>query len=172
MTLYLLSIGCIIREFSDAVDSIRRLSLSIHWRFEVLQWFCFCCRFVDQPWHSVFVNSMHQRWLYFCFRFDASVINSLTLSITYVGCHSVFIDDFKVYSYCVFTVDLWISRDIAFFTIPCVSHDSIFAIDLMHRLWIQWHYQFHTSAVTQYSLTISRSIVALFSPVIYGSVVA
>jgi len=154
MTLYLLSIGCIIREFSDAVDSIRRLSLSIHWRFEVLQWFCFCCRFVDQLWHSVFVNSMRQRWLYFCFRFDASVINSLTLSITYVGCHSVFIDDFKVYSYCVFTVDLWISRDIAFFTIPYVSHDSILlsiwcigrefndTINSIRRLSLSIHWRF------------------------------
>jgi hypothetical protein len=63
--------------------------------------------------------------------FDASVVNSLTLSITYVGCHLIFIDDYKVYSDTVFTDDLWINNDIAFLTIPCVSHDSIFAIDLM-----------------------------------------
>jgi len=81
---------------------------------------------------------MRQQWLYFCYRFYASVVNSLTLSSTYIGCHSVFIDDFKVYSDSVFTDDLWISRDISFLTIPSVSHDSIFAIDLMPRSWIQW----------------------------------
>jgi hypothetical protein len=110
--------------------------------------------FMDQQWHSVFDNSMHQPRLYFCYRFDASVVNSLTLSITYVGCQSVFIDDVKVYNYRIFAGDLWISCDIAFLTIPCVSHDSIFAIDWMLRSWIHWHCRFHTSAVTQYSLTI------------------
>jgi hypothetical protein len=45
-------------------------------------------------------------------------VNSLTLSIPYVGCHSVFIDDFKVYSYSVFAADLSISGDITFLTIP------------------------------------------------------
>jgi hypothetical protein len=83
---------------------------------------------------------MRQPRLYFCYRFDVSVVNSLTLSITYVGCHLVFINDFKVYSYCLFAGDIWISCDIAFLTIPCVSHDSIFAIDWMHQSWIQWHF--------------------------------
>jgi hypothetical protein len=61
-------------------------------------------------------------------------VNSLTLSIPNVGCHSVFIDDFKVYRDSVCDDDLWISRDIAFLTIPSVSYDSIFAIDSMCRL--------------------------------------
>jgi hypothetical protein len=56
-------------------------------------------------------------------------------------------------------------------TIPCVNHDSIFAIDLMHRWWIHWLCRFHTSAVTQYSLTISSSIGTLFLLTIYGSAV-
>jgi hypothetical protein len=157
-------------------------------------------------------------------------MNSLTLSIPHISWHSVFIDDFKVYSDFVFADDLWISRDIAFLTIPCVSHDSSFAIDLMSRSWIYWrcrlhtsavividdfevysdsvfvddlwiisdiafltilcvshdsifgidlmrqswiHWRcrFHLSAVTQYSLTISRCTVSLFSPAIYGSTV-
>ena len=58
-------------------------------------------------------------------------MNSLTLSIPYVRCHSVLIDDFKVYSDFVFAEDLWMSLDITFLTIPCVSHDSIFATDFM-----------------------------------------
>jgi hypothetical protein len=33
-------------------------------------------------------------------------------------------------------------------TIPCVSHDSIFAIDLMRWSRIHWCYRFHASAVT------------------------
>jgi hypothetical protein len=60
-------------------------------------------------------------------------MNSLTLSIPYVSCHSVFIDDSKIYTDFVFAGDLWINSDIALFTIPCVSHDFIFSIDLMRR---------------------------------------
>ena len=232
MTLFLLSIWCVGREFIDIIDSIRRLSLSIHWRFHGLQWLCFRRRFMDHPWHSVFDNSMSMLWLHFCYRFDASFVNSLTLSILYVhchsifinnfkfnmdsvfaddlwisshiaffynsmslpwlyffyrfdasfvnsltlsipyvGCHSVFIDNFKVYSDSVFADNLWISRDITFLKIPCVSHNSIFAIDLMRHSWIHWRCRFHTSAVTLYSLTISRSTVTLFSQTIYGSAV-
>jgi hypothetical protein len=76
---------------------------------------------MDQQWHNIFDNSMRQPWLYFCYRFDASIVNSLILLITYVGYHSVFIDDFKVYNNYVFTGDLWIRRDIMFLTIPCIS---------------------------------------------------
>jgi hypothetical protein len=171
MTLFLLSIWCIGREFIDTVDYIRPLSLSFQWQLHCLQRLSFCWRFVYEQWHSVFDNSMRQPSLYFCYRFDASVVNSLTLSITYLGCHSVFIDDFKVYSCSVFAGDLWISRYIAFLTIWCVSHDIIFAINWMCRSWIQRHCRFHMSPVTQYSLMISRFTVALFSPAIYGSVV-
>jgi hypothetical protein len=60
-----------------------------------------------------------------------SVVNSMTVSIPYSSCHLVFNDDLTVYSDSVFTDDLWICTDIAFFIIPCVSHDSIFAINLM-----------------------------------------
>ena len=114
---------------------------------------------------------MRQPWIFFCYRFDASVLNSLTLSIPCGSCHSVFIDDFKVYCYSVLAADLWISRDLAFFTIPCIRHDSIFDIDLMCWSWIHSRCWFHAVAVTQYSLTMSRSTVTLFWPVIYGSAV-
>jgi len=96
-------------------------------------------------------------------------MNLLTLSILYITCHSVIIEDFKVYSDCIFAEDLWISHDITFFTIPCVSHDSIFAIDLMRRSWIHWCCRFHTSIVTQFSVMISRSTGTLFSMMIYRS---
>jgi hypothetical protein len=148
MTLFLLLIWCVGCEFIDAVNYIHRLSLSIHRWFQGLQWLCFRHRFVDQPRHSVFNNSMLQLWLYFWSVFDASVVNSVTLSIPYVNFLSVLIDDFKVYSYSVFAGDLWISRDVAFLTIQSVSHDSIFSIDLMGRLWIHWRCRFHMSAVT------------------------
>jgi hypothetical protein len=120
MTLFLLSIWCIVREFCDSVDSIRPVSLNIHWRFQGLQLLCFCRRFKDQLWHNVFYNSMSLPWLYFCYRSDASFVNSVTLSIPYVMCPSIFVDDFKVYSYSVFAGDFWISCDIAFLTIPWV----------------------------------------------------
>jgi hypothetical protein len=71
-----------------------------------------------------------------------SVLNSLMLLIRYVGCHSVFINDFKVYSVSVFTDDLWIRRKIAFLTIPFVSHESIFC------------YRFDASVVNSLALSI------------------
>jgi hypothetical protein len=144
MTVYSLSIWCVGRELIDVVDSIRHLSFSIHWRFQGLQWLCFSWRFMEQPWHSILDNSMCQPWLYFCYRFDASVMNSLTLWIPHVTCHLVFRDDFLVYSESAFAHDLWINSDITFFTIPCVSHESILPIDLMCRSWIHLHCRFHT----------------------------
>jgi hypothetical protein len=98
-------------------------------------------------------------------------VNSVTLSITYIGCHSVFIDDFKVYSYCVFADALWITIDIAFFTIPCLSHNSIFAIVLMRRSSIHLRCRFQTSVVSQFSVMISFSTEIQFSRTIYGSAV-
>ena len=85
--------------------------------------------------------------------------------------HSIFIDDFKVYSDSVFTDDLWISHDISFLTIPSVSHDSIFVIDLMRQSWIHWRCGFHTLVVIQFKVTITRCTVTLFSVMIYGSAV-
>jgi hypothetical protein len=126
---------------------------------------------MDLPWHSVFENSIRRPWLYFCYRFDVAVVNSLTLAMPDVGCHSIFIDDFKVYSDSVFADDLWISSDITFLTIPCVSLDSIFAIDLMCLSWIHWRCRLHTTVVTQYSWTISRFTLTMFLLPIYGSAV-
>ena len=169
MTLFLLLIWWVGREFIGTVNSIWQLSLNIQWWFQVKQGLCFRWRFMDQQWHSIFDNSICQPSLNFCYRFDASVMNSVTLSIPYVSCHSIFIDAFKFYMDFVFADDLWIYNEIEFLTIPCISIDSIFAIDLMRRSWIHWSCRLHTSAVTQYSLTISRSIVTLFTPAFYGS---
>ena len=150
MNLFLIWILYLYRECNDAVEYIRQLSLSIKWQYDCLERLSSRWRIMDLHWHSIFDNSMHQRWLHFCYQFDTSVVKSLTLSIPYVSCHSVFIDDSKVYTVFVFTDNLWISSDIAFFTIPCVSHDSIFAMDFMRRSWIQWCCRFHTAVVTQY----------------------
>jgi len=169
MTLFFLSIWWVGREFNDVVDSMLYLSLSIQWRFQGLRLLCFGRRFMDQPWHSVFDNSMRRPWLYFFYRFDASVVNSLTLSILCGSCRSVFIDNFKVYCYSLMAGDIRISRDRVFFTLPCVGHDSIFAFHLMCRSCIHWRCRFHAVPVTQYSLMISRSTVTLFWPPIYGS---
>jgi hypothetical protein len=171
MTLFLISIWSVGREFIDALDSIRQMLLSIVWWFQGLQLLCFHQWFMDQPWQSIFENSMRQPWLYFCYAFDASVVNSATLSIRYVGCYSVFINDFKVYSVSVFTNDLWIRRQIPFLTIPFVGRESIFGIDLLCRSWIHWRYRLHKKVVAQYSLTIKRSTVTLFSLANYGSAV-
>ena len=111
---------------------------------------------------------MRRQWLYFCYRFHVRAVSYLTLSIPYVSYHSDFSDDFKVYSDSVFTYDLWSTSDIAFLTIPCVSHDSIFAIDFMRRSGIHRRCRFRTSVVTQFSLTISMFNVTQFSLTISG----
>ena len=100
---------------------------------------------------------MDKLWLYFYYWFDVSVVNSFTLSIPHVNCHLVLNDDFLSYSDSVFVDDLWISNDITFLTIQCVSNYSDFTIDLKRRSWIQWCYGFHSSAFTRFSVTISRS---------------
>jgi len=175
-----LTIPCISHDSFFAIDLMRQswihcrcwLHMSVVTQYSLTisssQGLYFRWRFMDQQWHSVFDNSMPQPWLTFCCRIDASVMNSLKLSITYVWCHSVFIDDFKFNRDSVFADDLWISSAITFLTIPCIKHDSIFAIYLMRRSWIHWHCWFHTSTVSQYSLTISSSIGTLFSLTIYG----
>jgi len=161
----------------DSIFAIYLMLTSwIHWRCQFyvvpvtqysltiqgLRSLCFGRRFMDQPWHSIFDNSMRRPWLYFLYRFDASVVSSLTLSIPCDSCHSVFIDDFKVYCYSLVAGDSWISRDRVFFSFPCVGHDSIFAIYLMLPSWIHARCRFHDVPVTQYSLMISRSTVTSF----------
>jgi hypothetical protein len=144
-------------------------------------WICFCCLLhassVTQQQFTIpcvihdsnfAIKSMCRPWLYFCYPFHAWEGNYLTSSLPYGSCHSVSIDDFKVYRDSVFTDDLWISSDKAFLPIPCVNHDFIFANDLMCRSWIQWRCLFHTSAVTQFSVTISRSRVTQFLLTISG----
>jgi hypothetical protein len=44
-------------------------------------------------------------------------------------------------------------------TIPCVKHESIFAIGFMLRSWVLWRCRLHPSAVTHTSVAISRSTV-------------
>ena len=147
---------------------IRQLSLSIHWWFQGLQGIYFRWRFMDQQWHSVFYNSMRQPWIYFCYRFDALVVNSLTMSVPCDNCHSVFIDDFKVYKDSIFADDFWSVVTLFSLAIVCVYHDSVFSIDFMCPLWISFCCRFHASSVTQFSMMISCSTVTLFSPMVFA----
>jgi hypothetical protein len=47
-------------------------------------------------------------------------------------------------------------------TIPCVKHESIFAITFMRRSWIRWRCRLHTWALTHTSVAISKSTLTLF----------
>jgi hypothetical protein len=67
---------------------------------------------------------------------SGSPMTWFSLTISCVCRNSNFDDDFEVCS------------DIVFPTSPCVSHESIFAIDFMRLSWIHWHCRFHTSAFT------------------------
>jgi hypothetical protein len=129
------TIPCVRHDSISAINSIHHLSLSIHWRFQRLQWLCFHWPFMDQPWHSIFDNSMLQPCLYFCFQFEVSVVNSLMLSIPYVSCHSVLCEDFNVYNDSVFSIDLWFRRDIAFWHF----HASAMTLFWLSIPYVRWH---------------------------------
>jgi hypothetical protein len=123
---------------------------------------------MDQEWHSVFDNSMREPWLYFCYRLDVLVMNSLMLSIPYIRCNSVFSDDFKVYSDFVFADDFWSVVTRFSLAIPCVNEDSVFYTDFMRPPWISFRCRFHASSVAQFSMIISRSIVTQDSLTIFA----
>jgi hypothetical protein len=217
MTLFSLMISSVNRELVFAVDSIRHPWLNFQRWFLVLQWLSFRWRFMDQHWYSVFDDSMRQRWIYFCYRFFASLLNSLTLSTPYVICPhtSVVISRSPVTLFSLmisgplwrsfhwrflastmtlfsllisfvnrelvcaadsirqpwlkfqtwFLVLLWL---ILCLTIPCIKHESIFAIGFMRRSWIRGRCRLHKSAVNHTFVAISRSIVTLFSLTISG----
>jgi hypothetical protein len=116
--------------------------------FLVLQWLSFRCRFQDQHWHSVFDDSMRQTWIYFCYRFLASLVNSLTLSTPYISCHSYKSGDFTVYIDSVFADDFWSVGTQFSLTIPCVKDDSVFSIDFFRQPWISIWCRFHPSPLT------------------------
>jgi hypothetical protein len=105
--------------------------------------------------HSVFIddfdysdNSMRQPWLYFCYRFDASVLNSLTLSLSIRW-------RFHGLQWLCFR---WRFVD--------PSWHSVFD-NYMRQPWLYFCYRFHMSVVTHHSLTITRFTVTLFSLMIY-----
>jgi len=119
---------------------MKQFSLAIPWVKMTL--FCLLISFINRELVCV-VDSIRQPWLSFK-------------------------DDFSFYSDSVFADDLRISTGIVYLTIPCVKHESIFAIGFMRRSWIRWRCRLHKSAVTHTWVAISRSTVTLFSLMIYG----
>ena len=76
MTLFSLMISFVNRELVFAVHSIPQPWLNFHRLFLVLQWLSFCWRLMDQRWHTVVDDSMRQTWIYYCYRFYASLVIS------------------------------------------------------------------------------------------------
>jgi hypothetical protein len=167
MTLFSLLISSVNRELVFAVDSIRHPSLNFQRWFLVLQWLSFRWWFMYKYWHCVFDDSMRQTWIYFCYRFYASLVSSLTLSTPYVSCHSYFSGNFKVTSHSIFAYDFWSVGTQFSLTIPCVNDDSFFSIDFIRQPCISIRCRFYPSAVIQFSKMISRSTVTQFSMMIY-----
>jgi len=160
MNQFLLSIWCVGR----ALDSIRHLSLRFQLWFQGLQGLCFRWRFLVSTDVVFTDDSMHQRWLRFLYWCHASNRNYFSLSIPSVSRDSNFKYDFSFCSDSVFADDLWINIGRVCLTIPCISHKSIFGIDLMHKSCCR----FHTSAVTQILVVISRSVATMFLLTISG----
>jgi len=168
MLLFSIMISFVNRELVFAVDSISHPWFNFQRWFLVLEWLSFRWRFMYKHWHCVFDDSMRHTWIYFCYRFYESLVNSLMQSTPYVSCHSYFSGDLKVYSDSVFDDDLCISSGIVCLTIPCVTHESIFAIGFMRRSWVLWRCRLYPLAVTHTSVAISMSLVTLFSLTISG----
>jgi len=145
MTLFSLLISSVNRELVFAVDSIHHPWLNFQRWFLVLQWLSFRWRFMHKHSHCGFDDSMRQTWIYFCYRFYALLVNSLTLSTPYVRCHSYFSGDFKVYGDSVFTDDFWSVVTQFSLTIPCVNDDSVFSIDFIRQPRISICCGFHPS---------------------------
>jgi len=184
VTQFSLMIPCVNDDSVFSIDFICQLRIRIPCRFYpspwlnfqrwflVLQWLSFRWRFMDQHWHSVFDDSMCQTWIYFCYRFYASLVKSLTLSTPYVSCQSYFSGDFKVYGDYVFDDDLWSVVMHFSLMIPCVNDDSVFSIDFIRQPWISIRCRFHPSPLTQFSKMISRPTLTQFSLTSYGSALA
>jgi len=118
--------------------------------FLVLQWLNFRCRFLDQHWHRVFDDSMRQTWIYFCYRFLASIVNSLMVSTPNVRCHSYFSGDFKVYSDFVLGDDFSSVSTQFSLAIPLVNDDPVLSFDFVRQLWIRMRCRFHPSSANQF----------------------
>jgi hypothetical protein len=168
MTLFSLMNSFVNRELVFVVHSICQPWLNFQRLFLVLQWLSFCWRFMDQHWHSVFDDSMSQTWIFFFYRFYASLVNSLTLSTPYVRGHSYFSGDFKVTSHFFFADYFWSVGTQFALTIPCVNDDSVFSNDFIRQPWISIRCPFYLSAMIQFSKIISRSSMTLFSVTIYA----
>jgi len=168
MTLFSLRISLVNRELVFAVDSTRQSWLNFQRWFLILQWLSFRWRFMHKHWHWVFDDSMRQTWIYFCYRFYTSLVNSLTLPTPFVTCPSYFSGNFKVNTHSVFVDNLWSVVTRFSLTIPCVNDDSVFSNDFTRQPWISIRCRFYPSVVTQFSKMISRSPVTQFSVTIYA----
>jgi len=144
MNRFLLSVSLVGREFFNAINSIRQLALISQWRFHgsTVTLFSLLISFVNRELACT-VDSILQPWLSFKY-------------------------DFSFYSDSVIGEDFWISTSIVCLTIPCVKHESIFAIGFTRRSCILWRCRLHTSAATHITVAISGSTVTLFSLTISG----
>jgi len=160
VTQFSLTIPCVNNEALFSFDFVRQSWISMRCRFHpsavtqfqrrflVLQWLSFRCRFLDQHWCVWRFHASNM--IYFCYRFHASVVHSLTLPTPYVSCHSYYSGDFRVHSDSVFANDFWSVVTQFSLTIPCVNDDSVFSIDFLRQPWISLRYRFRSSAVTQF----------------------
>ena len=167
MNLFLLSVSPVGREFFDAIDSIRQLSLILQWRFQDPQWLCFRWRFLVSD-EGVFTSDsmgqddpvlsfdfVHQPWISMRCRFHPSTVTQFQrwfLVLQWLSFRCRFLDQ---HWYCVFDDSMrqtWI----------------YFCYRFKPPSWILWHCRLHTSAGTHISVEISMSKVTLFSLTISG----
>jgi hypothetical protein len=134
MNLFLLSVICVAREFFNAVDSIRQLSLILDWRFQGHQSLCFCWRFLVGC-DTVFTNDFMRQMTLF------SLLISFVNRELVCAVNSIRQPWLNFQRW--FLVLLWL---IVCLTNPCVKFKSIFAIGFMRRSWIRWRCRLHMSA--------------------------
>jgi len=81
---------------------------------------------------------MRQIWIYFCYRFYASLVNSLKLSTPHVSCHSYFSGDFKVNSHSLFADDFWSVVTQFSLLISFVNRELVCVVDSIHQPWLNF----------------------------------
>ena len=130
MTLFSLMISFVNRELVFAVHSIRQPGLNFQRWFLVLHWLSFRWRFMDQHWHSVFDDSMRQKWIYFAIGF-------MPRSWILWRC--------RLHTSAVTHTSVAISR----------SPVTLFSLTISGRLRRSFHWRFHASLMTLFSQLIS-----------------
>ena len=138
MNLFLLSVLCVAREFFDAVDSIRQLSLIFQCRFQCVLWLYFCWRVLFGR-DAVFTNKFH-----------ASTMTLFSIMISLVNRELVFAVDSIRHPWLNFQRWFLVLQWLSFRWRFMHKHWHWVFDDSMRQTWICFCYRFYASLVNSF----------------------